>query len=99
MLGAPWRSANGHYFLRQYDEAEKWARTASLSPDAGLFCLVCCIAANAQLGAIERARVDLDELLRRKSDFSESFVMERGPFEPARRQHLLEGLRKAGLPE
>ncbi len=91
--------AYGHYFLRQYDEAEQSARTASLTPEASFWCLVCCIAANAQLGAIERARVDLDELLRRKSDFSESFVMERGPFGPAQRQHLLEGLRKAGLPE
>ncbi len=98
-----WRAmvfrAWGHYFLRQYDEAEKWARTASLAPNASIWCLVCCIAANAQLGAIDRARVDLDELLRRNSAFSESFVMERGPFGPAQRQHLLEGLHKAGLPE
>ena len=98
-----WRAmmyrAYGHYFLNQYDEAEQWARTASRTPEAGFWCLVCCIAANAQLGAIDRARVDLDELLRRKSAFSESFVIKRGPFEPARRQHLLEGLRKAGLPD
>ena len=90
--------AFGHYFLHQNDEAEQWARTASLTPEASFWCLVCCIAANAQLGAIDRARVDMNELLRRKSNFSESFVMERGPFEPARRLHLLEGLNKAGLP-
>ena len=96
-----WRTmtfrAYGHYFLRQYEEAEKWARTASLSPDAGLFSLVCCIAANAQLGAIERARIDMDELLRRNRNFSQDFVLKRGPFGPTQRQHLLEGLCKAGL--
>ncbi len=98
-----WRAimyrAYGHYFFRQYDEAGQWARTASLAPNASFWCLACCVAANAQLGAIDRARVDMDELLRQTSAFSESFVLERGPFELARRQHLLEGLRKAGLPE
>ncbi len=91
--------AYGHYFLHQYVEAGQGARTASLAPNARFWCLACCVAANAQLGAIDRARVDMDELLRRTSAFSESFVIARGPFEPVRRQHLLEGLNKAGLPK
>ncbi|MGH6855242.1 MAG: adenylate/guanylate cyclase domain-containing protein [Blastocatellia bacterium] len=54
----------------------------------------------AQLGRIEEAKAQAVELLRRKPDFSMKWIIAMEPYKnPADLEHLVEGLRKAGLPE
>jgi TolB-like protein len=56
-------------------------------------------AAYAHLGRIDEAKVQAAEVLRLKPDYSERWVRVQEPYkDPAHLEHLLDGLRKAGLP-
>jgi TolB-like protein/cytochrome c-type biogenesis protein CcmH/NrfG len=84
---------------RRYEDAVEWARKAiHLRSDlAHAHCLMA--VALAHLDRSDEARTALDECLRVQPDFFDSAV-ELTPFEdPAANEHLLDGLRKAGLPE
>ncbi|HEY3147906.1 MAG TPA: adenylate/guanylate cyclase domain-containing protein [Dongiaceae bacterium] len=85
------------YFLaHQYDEA-----IAALSRPTSMFFWghAYLAASYALAGRIERARQSAAEVLRLVPDFSSSRFDEKEPYKRAEdRQHLLEGLRLAGLP-
>ena len=54
----------------------------------------------AHLGRIEEAKTQAAEILRLKPDFSMKWIIAMEPYKnPADLEHLLDGLRKAGLPE
>ncbi len=56
--------------------------------------------AYAHLGQLAEARAEAAELLRLKPDYSPAWISAQEPYKnPAYLQHLLDGLRKAGLPE
>ena len=58
------------------------------------------VSAYAHLGRIEEAKARAAELLRLKPDYSAKWVSVQEPYKnPADLEHLLDGLRKAGLPE
>ena len=61
---------------------------------------MCNASSLGHLGKHEEGRKAIAELLRRKPDFSPEYVANILPYkDPADLDHLLEGLRKAGLPE
>ena len=88
--------AIGEYRLGRYQEAlDEMARAHPLDyPWKSAYVA----AAHAQLGDVEAARRALDELLAGGEDFARSFreQFERW-FEPSLMEHLMDGLRKAGL--
>jgi adenylate cyclase len=56
--------------------------------------------AYAHLGRIEEAKASAAEVLRLKPDFTAKWIIAMEPYKnPADLEHLLDGLRKAGLPE
>jgi len=86
-----------NFIARRYDEA-----IAALSHSATMpFWVQAYLAAcYALTDRIERARDFATEVLRLAPDFSATRLSEKEPFKrPADREHLLEGLRKAGLPQ
>jgi TolB-like protein len=86
-----------HFIAHQYAEAvDALGQSATLS-DWGHACLAAC---RACLGEIDEARRQAEETLRLAPDFSIAVVSTRVPLQrDADRQHLLDGMRKAGLPE
>jgi TolB-like protein len=57
-------------------------------------------AAYAHLGRFEEAKASAAEVLRLKPDYSSKWIIAMEPYKnPADLEHLLDGLRKAGLPE
>ncbi|BCH23932.1 adenylate/guanylate cyclase domain-containing protein [Mesorhizobium sp. L-8-3] len=84
------------YFVRRYDEA--LAAYRKLGRDKTVWQMAREAACLAQLGRLEEARAQADEVLRRKPDFSVQAEMPHYK-DPLDAEHLREGLRKAGLPE
>jgi adenylate cyclase len=95
------RIAEAHYCLREYDQAVEWAQKGlreSVSPQ--LWGRVTLMAALGQLGNVAEAKQIIDELISRRPKFSLSFVREHYPLKiPEATDHLVDGLRKAGVPE
>jgi len=91
-----WYLADAFYALRRYDEAVQ-ALERMHNPSAGQRLLA---ASCAQMGNQHRAAEHAAEVLRLQPDFSISRWAQKQPEkDSAELQHLIEGLRKAGLPE
>jgi adenylate cyclase len=92
----------GHAFhsLERYEEAiVAYQRTISRSPDF-FYVRHFLAAVYAQLGRMEEARAEVAEALRMDPGFSGLRVAQRLPLkDPAALARLVDGLRKAGLPE
>jgi len=86
--------------LGRYEDAEYWARKAVRQPSATFWCDLALISALGYLGREDEARLALQELYRKKPDYSlEQYARDDFVLTPAAHQLFVEGLRKAGLPE
>ena len=97
---APWYwqfVGTANFLARQYDEAiVAFGRTSTMPFWAQAYLAACC----ALSDRIDRARHCAAEVLRLAPDFSLTRFATKEPYKnPADREHLIEGLRKAGLPE
>ncbi len=85
------------YIARRYDESiSAFRKVEHMTPDSrGYFA-----ASYAQLGRMEEARAEVAKLLELQPEFSIRKQAQKLYFKnPADLEHLLDGLRKAGLPE
>jgi adenylate cyclase len=89
--------ARAHYQARQYEEVVRALRHISrLELPYRLY--LC--ASLAQSGRTQEARAEVDEILKLKPGASIEFWGEREPYrDAADKEHWIDGLRKAGLPE
>jgi len=86
--------------LEQYEEAEHWARKAVRQPSATFWCDLALVSALGYLGREDEARLAIQELYRKKPGYSlEQYTRDDFVLAPAAHQLVIEGLRKAGLPE
>jgi pentatricopeptide repeat protein len=89
--------ALAHYHQGNYDEAAHYGELAVRGRRA-YFALRTLLASLGQLGRTEEARAILDELERRKSGNADAYFEITTPYaDPALREHLIEGLRMAGM--
>ena len=94
------RIGMAHYYLGDYGAAMEWAEKAVRLPGANWPMRAFRVAALARLDRDDEASEALGELLEYRPDITLSFVRNRLPTADAvYRQNLLDGLRKAGLPE
>ncbi len=97
------RLADAYVFTEQFEEAVRWGREATLLPGPGASLWTnrhSLVAALGHLGRLDEAARELVELRRVQPAISCSFVRDRHPLtEPKYETILLDGLRKAGLPE
>jgi TolB-like protein len=90
--------ALGLYTARKYDEAAEAAQKIVTLKRDYIYGHWHLAASCAQLGQAERAKSALNELLRLMPNFNRDFVVTRAPYTDfAEIEHLIEGLRKAGL--
>ena len=88
--------------LHRYDEAVEWARRSQRQPSVGHVSWLYAHEASAlaHLGHVDEARAALARALAIHPTFSVSFIDAVLPIRsPADRDHYIDGLRKAGLPE
>ena len=89
--------ALAHYHQGAYDEAAHYGELAVRGRRA-YFALRTLAATLGQLGRTEEAKPILNELEGKKPANSDEYFHITTPYaEPAHREHLLEGLRKAGM--
>jgi len=94
------RLAAAYLFLRRYEEAVKWARKAVRLPGIQWPGHCFLVASLAYLNRMDEARTALVDLMALRPGITLSFVSDRYPAAiQSQRDHLLDGLRKAGLPE
>jgi tetratricopeptide (TPR) repeat protein len=92
--------ALAHLYLRDYEEAEKWGKMAVRQPISPWPCYVFLISALAHQNKTTEVGEVLADLYKLRPDISLSFVEERVPtIDRGYMDHLIDGLRKAGLPE
>jgi len=94
------RLAAAYLFLRRYEEAVEWARKAVRLPGIQWPGHCFLVASLAYLNRMDEARTALVDLMALRPGITLSFVSDR--YQAAiqsQRDHLLDGLRKAGLPE
>ena len=92
--------AVAHLVMSELKEAEDWGRKSIQAPNANLFCYFVYAAVLGHLGRFEESRTVADDILRIKPDFSLAFVQGMLPTNVDEvRDVILDGLRKAGLPE
>jgi adenylate cyclase len=92
-----WNLGRAHYVSRQYADANAaFAHVMKLPFFANAYAAAC----HAQLGHPDLARSHADKVMQTRADFSLHSFMETEPFkQESDTAHLLDGLRKAGLPE
>lgn len=95
------RIAFAHFCLRDHESAIDWARKAIRSPTGTQWPVrTFLVSALAHLGRNDEAQVALQELQNFSAGITTGFVEEHIiTKDPDYRDHLIEGLRKAGLPE
>ena len=94
------RKAQALLYLHRHEEAVEWARRALRLPNFQWSRNVMLISALAHLGQIDAARSALDELLQRIPNFSAQYALDHSPWlDDEHFRHMIDGLRKAGLPE
>ena len=90
--------ASARIALGQFEEAERFARSAIRRPGAGFWAYAALASALGHLGRIEEARPALDKLLELKPEFSPEFFDSVWiGVDPSFTTPYFEGLRKAGL--
>ena len=92
--------ARAHFLRNDYEESAEWARKGVMHPETGIWGNCVLVAALGQLDRLEEAADALTVLLRREPKFSRKFFLDAliavgSEF----REHMIEGLRKAGVPE
>lgn len=89
-----------HMFLDEGVEAVRWARSATLVPNAHYWARAKLISWLAHTGDIDTARANVPTLMGARPGFSCDFARSRLFFvrEPAHLELFLEGLRRAGVP-
>jgi TolB-like protein/Tfp pilus assembly protein PilF len=86
--------------LGQYEEAMYWARKAVRQPSATFWTDLCLVSVLGYLGREDEARLAIQDLYRKKPGYSlEQYSRDDFVLAPAAHQLVIEGLRKAGLPE
>ena len=94
------RIGMAHFYLGDYEAAVQWTEKGIRLPGSAWMMRAYRVAALAQLGRDNDASDALAELLRFRPDITLSFVRDRLPTtDAAYLDNLLDGLRKAGLPE
>jgi TolB-like protein/Flp pilus assembly protein TadD len=86
--------------LGKYEEAEYWARKAVRLPSATFWSDLALVSTLGYLGRENEARLAIQDLYRKKPGYSlEQYARDDFVLTPAAHQVVVEGLRKAGLPE
>ncbi len=98
---APLMVGVAHYLLKQYEQAQRWLREASGRAPNHQYGHAFLAATYAQLGQLEDARAETAEVLRLNPKYTIGGTQKQvSNFKRAEdMEHLVEGLRKAGLPE
>jgi adenylate cyclase len=98
---APLMIGVAHYLLKQYDQAQRWLREASGRAPNHQYGHAFLAATYAQLGQLEDARAEAAEVLRLNPKYTIGGTQKQvSNFKRAEdMEHLVDGLRKAGLPE
>jgi adenylate cyclase len=99
---SPTFSAMGlaNYMLKRYGEAVHWLRECISRQPSQLWSHVTLAAAYAQLGQLAEARAEAAEVLRINPDFTIESTKRFLAFkDPKDVEHVIDGIRKAGLPE
>jgi adenylate cyclase len=98
---APLMVGEAHYLLKQYREAQRWLRQATGRAQNHQYGHAFLAATYAQLGQAQEAQAEAAEVLRINPNYTISGTQKRVSI--LRRaddlEHLVEGLRKAGLPD
>jgi len=92
-------TAAAHYFAGRYAEAVKWAKQAAQVRSGLLIGRRFLCASLAQMGHIEEAGAEMRTLLQLQPNMSVAWMQTLPTYTPGPLAHLLEGLRKAGLPD
>ncbi len=90
---------NAHYFLEDYEEAAAWGLKALRDPKTIFWAHAVYAATLALLGRTGEVEAAVAELLKVNPQFSLAFAERTGPFDEIRLAIVLDGLRKAGVPE
>ena len=87
--------------LKQYSEAQRWLRQCTARAPNHQYGHAFLAATYAQLGQLEDARAEAAEVLRVNPKYSIGETQKRVSFfkRSEDMEHLIDGLRKAGLPE
>ena len=90
-----------HYLLKQYEEAQRWLREASGRAPNHQYGHAFLAATYAQLGQLEGARAEAAEVLHLNLNYTIAGTQKQvSNFKRAEDfEHVVDGLRKAGLPE
>ncbi len=84
---------------KRLDQAEEDARQSIRQPTAAVTAFFILAATLGQLGKAEEARKVMADVLRMRPDFSAEYVAQILPFKnPANIEYIIDGLRKAGMP-
>ena len=94
------RLAMANFFLQHHDEAVEWAHRAMRYPNISWPVHMILIAAFSHLGDVSAAREAVDNVLRFRPGTGITMVRDTLPVsDAAYMDHLIDGLRAAGLPE
>jgi adenylate cyclase len=97
---APLIAGVAYYMLKEYGEAHRWLRQATGRAPNHQYGHAFLAAAYAQLGQLEDARAEAAEVLRVNPKYSIGTQQQVSILKRAQdAEHLIEGLRRAGLPE
>ena len=95
------RLAEAKFHLYEYDEAVDWSRKAARQAVAPrMWGQVTLVAALGQANDTDGARQVLQDILKHRPNFSLAYVRDHYPIKYTEAvEHLVDGLRKAGVPE
>jgi len=97
---APLIAGIAYYLLKEYSEAQRWLREATGRAPNHQYGHAFLAAAYAQLGRVENARAEAAEVLRVNPKYTIGTQKQVSILKRAEdSDHLIDGLRKAGLPE
>jgi len=97
---APLIAGIAYYLLKEYQEAQRWLREATGRAPNHQYGHAFLAAAYAQLGRVEDARAEAAEVLRVNPQYTLGTQKQVSILKRAEdSDHLIDGLRKAGLPE
>lgn len=92
--------SRAHLCLREYEKAVEWAKMGRLHQNIQWPIPSGLASALGHLGRLSEARAAVQEMEQRQPGITIAFVREHLPVtDPDYMQHILEGLRRAGLPE
>jgi TolB-like protein/Tfp pilus assembly protein PilF len=93
--------ALAHIFSRDFETAIEWTDRASEIPNCQFWTYAHKAVALAYLGQTERARCEIDRVLKERPQFSRAFARSKLFYvkDPKQLDIYLEGLRRAGVPE